>query len=504
MLGKLAEAYVEVSTRNGPFDKGLAVAETRLRGWVGKASGMASIPLSIGGAVGLGLAGRELFKAVQLASDLGETQSKVAQVFKDSTGAVSGFADEMASKFGLVKREVLDAASAYGLILNATGMTADESAQLSIRLARVAADASSFYNIPMAEALEKIRSGIVGETEPMRALGVLLDEGAVKQYALANAIGGTTGALDTKQKTAVRAELILKGLATASGDLERTQDSLSNQQRKLSGEWENLQTQIGAELIPVAKEFVGLLREMSGAFGDLEGASAKASAGGLAGTVAAMRQMVGNTKDFVNVSMMGYLSPLILTPEGQRAKASTMADIQGRQVEKMLGSDPTKPLDSALMRSERARLDDLKLSPEARATKEAEAKATKDRVAAEEKARRSTEEGTRNFMSNLRSIGGAVLGNQMDKANARFAMIEKIGMGAAAGIGKDPFEAKSFGSQTDVLRQLQLDILGGDDQKQQTAALKDLVNKGTEQVDLLRNLVNKGIGGGMAIVKGKE
>jgi hypothetical protein len=498
MLGKLAEAYVEVSTRNGPFDKGLAVAETRLRGWVGKASGMASIPLSIGGAVGLGLAGRELYKAVQMASDLGETQSKVTQVFKDSTGAVGGFADEMASKFGLVKREVLDAASAYGLILNATGMTSDESAKLSIRLARVAADASSFYNIPMAEALEKIRSGIVGETEPMRALGVLLDENAVKQYALANSIGGTTGALDSKQKTAVRAELILKGLATASGDLERTQDSLSNQQRKLAGEWENLQTQIGADLIPVAKEFVGLLREMTGAFGDLEGASAKAASGPLAGTVSALRQAVGNTKDFATVTALGYASPLTdRFGATKRWSDGIVGDIQGRQVAER-NPDASKPIDSQAMRDENARLADLALSPEAKAKKEADKAAA---TAAAETARQ-TQVKANNLIYDLKQFGLAAIELKARAGGA--GMNALAGAAGMVGPADEPFQARSFSSQSDVLKQLQLDILGGDEPKKQTAALKEVATTAKDQLDVLKQIAGKGLGAANAILKGKE
>jgi hypothetical protein len=500
MLGKLAEAYVELSAHRGPFDKGLAQAEGSLRSWVGKASGFAKIPLAIGGAVGLGVAGRELFKAVQLAADLGETQSKVAQVFKESTGEVSGFADEMASKFGLVRREVLDAASAYGLILNATGMTADESAKLSVRLARVAADASSFYNIPMAEALEKIRSGIVGETEPMRALGVLLDEGAVKQYALANSIGGTTGALDTKTKTAVRAELILKGLATASGDLERTQGSLSNQQRKLAGDWANLQTQLGAGLIPVGQSFVRLLGAMASGFGDVESAAAKASSGGISGFFDSLTQAVKNKGDFVKTSLMGYLSPLIdLTPEGQRAKASTMADFQGRMVKDMLGSDPSRPIDSPAMRQENARLADLALSPEAKAKQEADKAAA---VAAAETARQ-TKVKADNLIYDLKQFGLAAVEL---KARAGGAGMNALAgaAGMFGGAADEPFQARSFGSQSDVLRQLQLDILGGDEPKKQTAAIKEVATTAKDQLDVLKQIAGKGLGAANAILKGKE
>jgi hypothetical protein len=497
MLGKLAEAYVEVSAHRGPFDKGLAQAEGTLRSWVGKASGIATIPLAIGGAVGLGVAGREIFKAVQAASDLAETQSKVAQVFKESTGQVSGFADEMASKFGLVKREVLDAASAYGLILNATGMTADESARLSIRLARVAADASSFYNIPMAEALEKIRSGIVGETEPMRALGVLLDEGAVKQYALANSIGGTTGALDAKQKTAVRAELILKGLATASGDLERTQDSLSNQQRKLAGEWENLQTQLGAKLIPIGKEFVSVLHLMVAAFGDVEGASKGAFEGSEA-RILARKQMAENTGDWAKAKSLELLRPLTdRFGATQRWSDSILGDIQGRQVAGM-NPDASKPIDSQAMRDENARLADLALSPEAKAKKEADKQAA---IAAAETARQ-TQVKANNLIYDLKQFGLAAVEL---KARAGGAGMNALA-GAAGMIGPadEPFQARSFGSQSDVLRQLQLDILGGDEPKKQTAALKEVATTAKDQLDVLKQIAGKGLGAANAILKGKE
>ena len=83
-----------------------------------------------------------------LASDLNETIAKTEQVFGSATSVVTGSAEEMATKFGVVKTEFLDAASMFGLIAQA-GIASGKSAEMSVSLAKLATDASSFYNIPV-------------------------------------------------------------------------------------------------------------------------------------------------------------------------------------------------------------------------------------------------------------------------------------------------------------------------------------------------------------------
>ena len=68
----------------------------------------------------------------------------------------------MARRFGLNKRTMLDAASGIGLIGEAAGMGQGSAADLGNNMSKLAADASSFYNIPLDEALQKIKSGLVG------------------------------------------------------------------------------------------------------------------------------------------------------------------------------------------------------------------------------------------------------------------------------------------------------------------------------------------------------
>lgn len=200
---------------------------------------------------------------VKAAANLNETLSKVDTVFGPAAAKVKAQADEMAQAFGLPKGPMLDAAASIGLIGKASGLSEAGAAGMSNQMAKLAADASSFYNVPLDEALNKIKSGLVGESEPMRAFGVLLNEDAVSAEALRLGLVKNKDELTEQSKVAARASLIMGGLKDASGDLERTQGSASNQGRKFSGTMENLGASVGELLLPALTTGLGLLNEFA-------------------------------------------------------------------------------------------------------------------------------------------------------------------------------------------------------------------------------------------------
>lgn len=91
---------------------------------------------------------------------------------------------------------------------------------------------------------------MVGEAEPLRSLGVLLSEDAVNAEALRMGLVKGNEELTDAQKVTARAALITKGLADASGDLERTSGSTANQLRKFTGSAGNLATVVGGSVLP--------------------------------------------------------------------------------------------------------------------------------------------------------------------------------------------------------------------------------------------------------------
>jgi hypothetical protein len=205
-----------------------------------------------------------LKKAADAASDLEETVSKVGFVFGKSGQIALDAADEMADRYGIVKREFLDAAASIGLVGKASGLTQREAAQLGVNMGKLAVDASSFYNVPLEEALMAFRSGLVGEAEPMRRFGVLLSEDALKAEALALGVAKGNQELTEAQKVRARVSLITKGLKDATGDLERTQDSLANRIRKLQGQFYNLIVTVGQALMPLFQALTTALMQLAG------------------------------------------------------------------------------------------------------------------------------------------------------------------------------------------------------------------------------------------------
>ncbi len=261
MASKLAEAYIEITSKHAGLDADLAASESKLSGFIGRANGLL-------GAIGIGLAAGGaadfLMGIADAGADLGETMNKVQVVFGGASGIITAMSDDMAAKFGSVKTTTLDAAANIGLIGQAAGMTATDSARLAEQMVRLADDSSSFFNVPLDVALEKIRSGLVGEAEPLRQFGVLLSESAVKQQALAMGFQPVHGALTEQEKVLARVEIITKSLAKAQGDHARTMGSYKNMVRQLSGEWENMKADVGTTAAGTLATMMKLIREKPG------------------------------------------------------------------------------------------------------------------------------------------------------------------------------------------------------------------------------------------------
>lgn len=246
-------------------------------------------------------------RAISGAANLNETLSKTGEVFGASTAQVTAQADQLAKRFGLVKGTMLDAASSIGLIAKGAGYTDKNAANLANTLSKLAADASSLYNVTLDVALEKIRAGLVGEAEPLRAFGVLLSETAVQNEALRMGLVKKAKDLDEQSKVIARAAIIERGLATASGDLERTQNSAANQFRKFAGTMENLATTIGTALMPAVSEAIAGLNEfavaVSGAV-EQSGSGFGAFVESLRQGFATVRELFGNFSGYWNIAVL--------------------------------------------------------------------------------------------------------------------------------------------------------------------------------------------------------
>lgn len=197
-------------------------------------------------------AGDLMADAIDKASNLNETMSKSGAVFGDNADEVSSWGNSTADAFGLSKQAAIEAAATFGDLFNKVGIGADKSVQMSQSLVGLSADLASFNNLAggSAEALEKIRSGLAGETEPLRSLGVFLNEAKVKAKAMELGLVGANGALSEGAKIQARYALILEETASAQGDFARTSDQLANTQRRNQAKLDDALARFGNTILP--------------------------------------------------------------------------------------------------------------------------------------------------------------------------------------------------------------------------------------------------------------
>lgn len=224
------------------------------------------------GIVGTAVVAAFVGKAIGAASDLNETLSKTSVVFGDNADAVKAWSKTSATSLGMSQDAAAGAAATYGNLFVSLGLAQKPAAEMSMKLVTLAGDLASFNNVDPAEALDALRSGLTGETEPLRRFGVNINDATLRQQALKMGLISTTkDALSPAVKAQASYALILEQTTTAQGDFARTSDGLANQMRILNAQWVDAQAGIGQALLPAAQAAVGVLNTLTGIFNTLPG-----------------------------------------------------------------------------------------------------------------------------------------------------------------------------------------------------------------------------------------
>ena len=190
------------------------------------------------------------YKAVDAASDLNEALNKSNVVFGEQAKAVEKWSRTTATSFGVSQRAALEATAGFGGMFKAAGQAGGEAAKMSQNFVKAAADLGSFFNVDPTQALEDLRSGLAGESEPLRKFNIFMNEAQTAAYAYKNGIAKTGTELTENQKILARQGFILEHIGKASNDFAETSGGLANQQRILKAQLEDTAARIGQKLLP--------------------------------------------------------------------------------------------------------------------------------------------------------------------------------------------------------------------------------------------------------------
>lgn len=199
--------------------------------------------------------------AITLSSDKAEAASKVNVLYGDSAKLIEQNAATAADTVALSSGAYLDAAGMLGNLTTGMGVGQKAAADMSVNMIQLAADMGSFSNADPTEVLDAMGSALVGENEPLRKFGVLLNDAKIQAEALKLGLWDGKGALDDSARAQAVYHLLLEQTTAAQGDLARTSSGLANSQRLAAARQEEAWTRLGDLLYPIAQQVMPLVAD---------------------------------------------------------------------------------------------------------------------------------------------------------------------------------------------------------------------------------------------------
>ena len=166
------------------------------------------------------------------------------------------FIDQYTSVLGVDPSNMMRYMGMFNSLIEGFGLSSDAAYTMSKNLTQLSYDMSSFLNIPIEDAMQKLKSGISGEIEPMRAVGVALDQATLQETAYALGIDKKVSAMTRAQKTELLYYQIMTKTTKMQGDMARTLISPANALRILQQQFTQLARAIGNIFIPILMAIV--------------------------------------------------------------------------------------------------------------------------------------------------------------------------------------------------------------------------------------------------------
>lgn len=313
----IARLAVSLSLETAALEKGATLAEKRMEQNRKKLEKIGDKMSGIGRKMSLAITAPLTafgYSAVNAASDAQELQSAFDVTFGQMSDTMNKWAEETGNAMGRSTQEMQKAANTFGIFFN-TAVDPQKAAQMSQTFAELAQDLGSFFNTDTQTAIDKLRSGLSGESEPLRDFGVFLTEANVKAKALELGLTGVGDELTEQEKILARYQIILEATTAAQGDVARTSDSTSNQMRAAKAQYEELSVSLGEKLLPVVNKFLGLAEKVLNWFNSLS-PSVQTAIVAVAAVAAALGPVLMLFGSLVSVgapllSFLGALGPVL-------------------------------------------------------------------------------------------------------------------------------------------------------------------------------------------------
>lgn len=235
-------------------------ADQKIKGFAG------GIEKILTGAMLAGL-GKGFLVLNEMGSDVEENLNVINASFDESSEAVLNWSQKFGDAAGRNRFELQETAAVLGAVLNPLmNKNAEAAAEMSMGLTELTADLGSFFNLADKDVMEKLRAGITGEAEPLKRLGIVMNEATLKAFALSKGITKNVKSMTIAEKTALRYEFILDQTQSAQGDAIKTADGWANSSKAVTSKLKELATTIGLKILPFMTRMANFTKTLISGF----------------------------------------------------------------------------------------------------------------------------------------------------------------------------------------------------------------------------------------------
>lgn len=287
-LGRLEKALSSLKTATSGGASGLSGASKQVDSFnkslnniektsrSGKLGGFFQSLKTTGVLVGIRMLRSELSKAITESNDYQEDLNLFTASMGQYAKEAQKYAENVGEVMGIDPAKWMRNQGVFNTLLTGFGSVSDRAYLMSKNLTQLGYDISSFFNISVEDAMQKLQSGISGELEPLRRLGYDLSQAKLEQTALTLGIEKSVSAMTQAEKAELRYYAIMTQVTTAQGDMARSLDAPANQLRIFQAQLTQASRAIGnifipilQKILPIAIAVLRIVRELADAIAKL-------------------------------------------------------------------------------------------------------------------------------------------------------------------------------------------------------------------------------------------
>jgi hypothetical protein len=301
-----SKAFSVVKKGAGAVGKGFAV--------VGKAAAGIAVGIGAFGIASLTAMAPLASQGLEYASSLTEVQNVVDTTFGKGASVIDSFSKTALQSYGLSTLQAKQYSSVLGSMYKSMGLGSQQTLTMSQNMTALAGDMASFYNLNPDEAFQKIQSGVSGETEPLKELGINMSEANLQAFAMSQGIKTNYQDMTQAQQATLRYNYLLNATKDAQGDFAKTSGSFANQQRLLKSNFQQMAGTVMSKVMPALSQGMQTVNKFitgldTGGISNVIGTLANSAVSFLP-AIQQMMPMIGKTFSSVLPALM-QIAPLV-------------------------------------------------------------------------------------------------------------------------------------------------------------------------------------------------